>query len=370
MAIPTYWARSEGWQEGDAVYDHPTPLSSQGTLGRALSSLARLEDDDFSLVVVAAATAPEIAPQVRQRVEGIIADARPEVPTTLFDQRDLDALRRRLEEQGHGGLTGLLSLRGYGNIRNICLALAQMSEADAVLLIDDDEVFEDPSFVGKVRAALASGVKGLAGYYVGGDGAYLLVEPEAAWDRQWGKISAMNRAFHQVIGAPPRIKETPFVFGGNMTITAELFHDVPFDPHITRGEDIDYLINARFRGHRFYLDNELAITHLPDPHSHPAWRQLKQDAVRYAYQRDKLAGAGLDPALFDPYPGPFLTRDLRPRLMETCRLLAEEYRQEGDDPAVAHVQDLAVEMETLEFPDAYAEFLAFEEQWRELMTVL
>lgn len=39
MIIPTYWCRSSGkcWQEGDAVYDHPTPVDQEGTLERPLS---------------------------------------------------------------------------------------------------------------------------------------------------------------------------------------------------------------------------------------------------------------------------------------------------------------------------------------------
>jgi hypothetical protein len=32
MVIPSYWTRESkaGWQTGDAVYDHPTPLDSEG----------------------------------------------------------------------------------------------------------------------------------------------------------------------------------------------------------------------------------------------------------------------------------------------------------------------------------------------------
>ena len=41
MVIPTYWARerSVGLKEGDAIYDHPTPLDNEGTLLRALKSI-------------------------------------------------------------------------------------------------------------------------------------------------------------------------------------------------------------------------------------------------------------------------------------------------------------------------------------------
>jgi len=37
MVIPSYWARESGvgWKEGDAIYDHPSPLDSEGTLLRA-----------------------------------------------------------------------------------------------------------------------------------------------------------------------------------------------------------------------------------------------------------------------------------------------------------------------------------------------
>ena len=45
VVIPTYWSREkdEGWQEGDAVYDHPTPLDDEGTLRRTLESMKLLK---------------------------------------------------------------------------------------------------------------------------------------------------------------------------------------------------------------------------------------------------------------------------------------------------------------------------------------
>ncbi len=45
MVIPTYWTRPGdiGWQPGDAFFDHPTPINTEGTLGRTLKSLKILE---------------------------------------------------------------------------------------------------------------------------------------------------------------------------------------------------------------------------------------------------------------------------------------------------------------------------------------
>ena len=48
MAIPSYWARESavGWKEGDAIYDHPTPLDREGTLLGAIRSVNILKDKD------------------------------------------------------------------------------------------------------------------------------------------------------------------------------------------------------------------------------------------------------------------------------------------------------------------------------------
>jgi len=179
----------------------------------------------------------------------------------------------------------------------------------------------------------------------------------------------MNRAFRTIIdhGAPPHLRPTPFAFGGNMTITRELYDVVPFDPAITRGEDIDYLINARLAGHRFVLDNRLAVTHLPPPHSHPDWLQLRQDAVRFAYQRDKIRAASLAPTDLDPYPGPYLGAELSQKLQETCVLLADEYRAAGDWPSARETDRLGAEVANLCFPEAWQTYLAYQARWQQLM---
>ena len=56
-----------------------------------------------------------------------------------------------------------------------------------------------------------------------------------------GRWAEMNEAFDKIIGTEPRLKETPFAFGGNMVIHQNLFTAVPFDPKISRGEDMDFL---------------------------------------------------------------------------------------------------------------------------------
>jgi len=114
MVIPTYWGRAAGRQDGDSVYDHPTPLDQPGTLERTLVSLRTLLDHDFQLVVVIATTAAGLADQARRRVTEIISAASPPVPTFLFGQRTLARLGQRLGEEP----AATLSLDGYGGVRN------------------------------------------------------------------------------------------------------------------------------------------------------------------------------------------------------------------------------------------------------------
>jgi hypothetical protein len=128
--------------------------------------------------------------------------------------------------------------------------------------------------------------------------------------KYWDQYDRMNEAFGKIIGSDPRLKETPFVFGGNMVIHRNLFTVVPFDPHVTRGEDIDFLMNAKMFGFHFFLDNQLSIKHLPPSKAYPIWMQLREDIHRFIYERAKIehqtAIAGMTrvyPEDFDPYLG-------------------------------------------------------------------
>ena len=66
--------------------------------------------------------------------------------------------------------------------------------------------------------------------------------------KYWDQFDNMNKAFDQIIGTEPRLKETPFVFGGNMVIRRSRFSVFVCDPEVPRGEDIDFLMNAKMFG--------------------------------------------------------------------------------------------------------------------------
>ena len=346
MAIPSYWARQSGvgWKEGDAVYDHPTPLDREGTLATAIKSLAILRDKDFQLVIIAVPTSEDIAIQVEKRIADIIRSASSDMKDkiTLFGPSQLMQVQELLVRYGRRQHADLLQLWGYSNVRNLCMFVPHILGSDVAVLIDDDEVFEDPDFMSKAKEFAGRRIGGrtvsaVAGFYLQADGDYHVKREIRPWMKYWDQYERMNDAFDKIIGSQPRLKETPFVFGGNMVIHRDLFSKVPFDPEVPRGEDIDFLINAKMFGFLFFLDNQLSIKHLPPPKTHPVWMRLREDIYRFVYERAKIESqkkmrgmTKVHPEEFDPYPGCFLKRDLEQKIEKSCKLLSDEYLAQGD----------------------------------------
>ena len=173
MVIPSYWSRARkvGWKEGDAIYDHPTPLDSEGTLLRAIQSIENLEDKDFQLVIIAVATAEDIETQVEKKIANIIESSNPGVEVLLFGHSHLKQIHELLIREGEKEYNDLLQLRGYANIRNLCMFIPHILGSEAAVLIDDDEVFEDPKFMSKAKEFIGRSIGGrtvnaVAGYYL------------------------------------------------------------------------------------------------------------------------------------------------------------------------------------------------------------
>ncbi|MDO8735749.1 MAG: hypothetical protein Q7K29_01520 [Thermoleophilia bacterium] len=388
IVIPTYWRGPESEApmctlESDFLYDHATPLDHDGTLSRALASLSILNaEEGFAVAVVAAPTRIEIKQAVQLKVQSIVAQFDYDFPMMLIGPDELVFWRRRLAASGMSEYDQFFSLEGYSNIRNMCLLAAALTGADVAILFDDDQIYEDPDYLKKATEFIGQehenrSVSGIAGYYVNQDDSYLLPPAELEWQRKWGNREAMNEAFG-IIGQGPRLKPTPFVFGGNMVIHRSLFEKIPFDPTVPRGEDIDYLMNARFFGHEFLLDNELWIRHLPPPKCSPPWFQIRQDIIRFARERAKLATQHnnwvhrITSEDFDPYPGCFLRDDFHDRVMDTSLEMASEYMEAGmeQDAAECMVNIAISKAEAHLKGDPFGDFLTFQKSWEEFMRVL
>jgi len=173
MIIPSYWSRARkvGWKEGDAIYDHPTPLDGKGTLLRAVQSIEKLEDKDFQLVILAVATAEDIETQVEKKIANIIKSSNPGVEVLLFGHSHLKQIHELLISEGKKEYIDLLQLRGYSDIRNLCMFIPHILGSEAAVLIDDDEVFEDPGFMSKAKEFVGRSIGGIninavVGYYL------------------------------------------------------------------------------------------------------------------------------------------------------------------------------------------------------------
>jgi hypothetical protein len=192
----------------------------------------------------------------------------------------------------------------------------------------------------------------------------------------WDQITRMNEGFDRFIGSEPRLKKAPFVFGGNMIIHRNLFTKIPFDPNVPRGEDIDFLMNAKIFGFDFFLDNTLTIKHLPPPKTHPTWRQIREDIYRFIFERAKINNqkdiAGTTKVYaedFDPYPGCFLKDDLEEKIRRASEILSNEYLstndQEGSKEALNNIK--LAETDAPPEIDPFENLCQLQKRWQGLM---
>ena len=387
VVIPTYWSREkdEGWREGDAVYDHPTPIDDDGTLARTLESMKLLSMKDFKLVLLVCPTTPEVAEVAEKKVVEIVRSVNLKAETYIFTISDLDRIAEILYEVDTQRRTAsLLTMSGYANVRNMCLLCADILAADAAILIDDDEVFEKADFVERSVEFLGKRiygdvVYGMAGYYINKHDQYYDDVKAESWMTYWDRFGTKAKAFDEIIGCSPRIKRTPFAFGGAMILHRDLFQSVPFDPHITRGEDIDYLINSRMYGFSFFLDNTLSIKHLPVPKKHPQWKRIREDIYRFVYEKSKLSTqyktgnmVMVTPEDFDPYPGEFLRDDLDEKIFRSNMMLAADYMLKGDAEGCAEsLNNIAISRKDAKPGfDTFSRYRLNQKLWEQICSII
>jgi len=386
VLIPTYWSRAKKeWKEGDAVYDHPTPIDEDGTLARTLESMKILTEKDFKLVLLICPTTAEVADAAEKRVVEMVHEVNLPAETYIFTISDLEKVSEIMYEiDTERKIEPLLNMAGYANVRNMCLLCADILGADAAILIDDDEIFEITDWVERSIEFLGKRiygdvVYGMAGYYINKYDQYYDDVKMEHWMTYWDRFGFKAKAFDEIIGSPPRVKRTPFAFGGAMILHRDLFQSVPFDPQITRGEDIDYLINSRMYGFSFFLDNTLAIKHLPVPKKHPQWKRIREDIYRFVYEREKIASqyktgnmVMVTPEDFDPYPGEFLRDDLDEKIYRSNMMLATDYMMKGDNEgALESMNNIMIARKDAkpEF-DSFKRYRGNQKLWEQLTSIV
>jgi len=387
IVIPTYWCGDDyEWGIRDSIYDHPTKIGTEGQLGRCLESITgRLPVDDYDIMIITAAANPGIAGKAERKVEEIIRPFRSRIDICQFCSGDLAFLKKRLDSLNRN--PDVVSLDGYGHVRNCQLLGPNLLGSDLVIAIDDDEVVHDPALLEKIERAAGveiggTRVDGLSGFYVDGSGEDQLHEPEEA--RKAANVFLRKDALQNDAGAflknlPGEIVPTVVAYGGLMVFTKDLFTRVPHDPKIPRGEDIDYLINSSLYGYQWFFDKTLSIVHLPPgksergAHSSPSYSKLYQDVRRFLYTRAKVeeaAGvAGLKaPAAEDlgVYPGAFLHPELEKDSLEALCARRDVMEDAGLFP-----EPEAILSEAVEYAEAYrSSYFSFAEEWRDSCAAL
>ncbi|MCI8468146.1 MAG: glycosyltransferase [Eggerthellaceae bacterium] len=330
VIIPTFIAgrRHRSGSNAIATYDHVTPLNDPGELGRCLASLEKVRG--LGLVVVLVAAEAPFEAQAAEKVQAVV-DQHPSLNVLVIGAAELSLVRQRMEQLKIGKLSREVGLSGYGAVRNLGLVVANAFGFDAVVFLDDDEVVDDPDFLETAMYGLGKltkkGIPILAktGYYLNDRGSYLSKWEDAWYNRFWQQGRAFNEWISKAMKGP-RLSRSNHVCGGCLAVHKEAFRRLAFDPWITRGEDLDYMLDLRMYGSDIWFDNHWVLRHLP-PEPSSEGDRFRQDIFRWIYEYRKLeySRALIDlqqvkPKSLEPYPGPFLEPGLTRRIRITAFL--------------------------------------------------
>ena len=375
VIIPTFHTAptKRGASKPSNLYDHPTPLNEQGTLGRCLNSLQQVRGLGQVIILVAAEGGVE--DEAAKKVQNI-ANQFPQMHTLVVGRAEAEIVQQRLDQLGFGGQQEAIGLTGYSAIRNLGLVVAQVLGFDSVVFIDDDETIEDEAFLEKAMYGLGKlakkGIPILAksGFYFNDEGTYYSKSQNRWYNHFWQQGRAFNNWISKAMSGP-RLSRSNHVCGGCLALHRETYRRLSFDPWILRGEDLDYLLNLRMYGSDIWFDNQWSLMHRPPRDRHEGHR-FYRDIFRWVYEYYKIefSRAQIDllqikPSSLMPYPGPFLEPGITKRIKRTAflRSLArpdkKRYR-EGAKAAAGEATEYAQEhcMKYFEFQYTWGDIMA------------
>lgn len=373
FAIYSCW--TTGDDESWRIFDHPLPLTQHGTIGRTLQNFVE-RGIGQPVVLYPAPTHPDIENHVKKLA------APYDLNLHVFTGEDLNGIVKALKDNGFPDeFDDVWDIANYGRFRNWMLLYAAMKGYDNVIQVDDDELLEDPNYVQNCEKDIGTTVEGCE--LLGKTGCYLDEEGNKFYDGQiaeyknWPKDRMFNEGVKHALEATTRLTRCHVAFGGNTIINRKLFLNVPYDINITRGEDDDYVMNARHRGFEFFFDLELLVRHLPPGRSGLYWTRMRQDIKRFKYLREKVRLFGLDVDDLGVFYGYFLRDDLEynavsgsldaaMRYMDTERDEAVEFLKNAEIAIQITREEMAAKVERqLRFMDAWAEVVPkIEGMWR------
>ena len=388
IVFPMFWGREkrEVVRDGDYFYDHPTALDDEGTIPPLFESMKVIEDRAFDVIAIAGANHPSMAEAVERRASELLSKYAKQAGVRLhyFSYSHLQRLHEYLREIGKAELTETISLTGYSPLRNACLVAAHILNKDIAVSIDDDCLFIEPDYVGRIKSKMLSDFEGkpiraYCGPYITAKDAIYLDLPTAPHSVYWNVIEVMNEAFRKYIVESPGMMEVSFAIMGNIAVHRDFYTRVPLDPPLQRGEDMDWVMNSHILGERFILDKELVIKHDPPPRPYPTWRPLREDIYRFRYQQAKIANSrdgngyhAVRRERYMPYPGTFFQDDFITRITHACTILANDYMAKNEPENARESLNNIYHAYYLAKPkaDPFQSFIAFQKKWEEMMGII
>lgn len=388
LVFPMFWGRKKKkvYKKNDQFYDHPTALDDVGTIPPLFESLKILDDREFDVIAVAGGNAPSKAKAVEKAAAKLLRKhaIKAGIELHLFSYSHLDRLHNYLRQLGKDELLETISLVGYSPMRNACLVAAHILGKDIAISIDDDCVFVEPSYIGRIKEKIKSEFEGepILAYC----GPYLTEKDNIYLERGksphvvfWNVIDNMNEMFREYIIDSPGVMETPFAIMGNIAVHKDFFTRIPLDPPLRRGEDMDWVMNSHIMGKCFIMDKQLLIKHCPPPRPYPTWRPMREDIYRFRYQQAKIAssktGDGyhkLNRERYMPYPGVFFQDDFLDRVYRACTTLAIDYLAQGKPKDAKEALHNIYHAHYLAKPDIdpFQSYLSFQKKWVEMMAII
>lgn len=331
VVIPSYWDRTTrpGALGERGVYDYTTPIDKPlPELEVCLSSLERVSG--VLRVIVLVVAPKECREAARARVNSICR-AHADLNPLVIGAKEAAHVERAVARMAHHVTGETVALRGYGAIRNMGLAVAAVLGHDVVVFLDDDEVVQEADFLTKAVWGLGSltrqnlPVLAKSGFFIDALGSPY-AEPTGAWsEKYWSKAADFNCVMERAQMEAPRITRSNHLCGGCCALHAAAWSKVPFDPYITRGEDLDYLLDLRANGLDVWFDNEWSVRTQSAGEQAPASALFMRDMYRWLYEQRKLDVMNarrdlrtITPESLMPYPAQWLSPQVRKRAFHTA----------------------------------------------------
>jgi hypothetical protein len=368
MVIPTYWSVRSAAQRN--VFDHPTDLDGPETLSRTLDNLDGLEYPD-RVVLFPTPMDPVVEAMVKKIAAGRRIDIR------VFGQKELDLMHSILAAEGFPKeCLDTIAPDSYGGIRNLGLLYADLCGFENIVMIDDDELIDENYH----SMALAHMGEAQCGHKVlGKTGCVLDAKGNKYYEGQvnaefenWPKDSLFNENVKKALGAPKKLSACEIAFGGNMVLNREMYLRVPFDPYGSRGEDDDYVLNARHCGLPFFFDQDLLLLHLPPERKDGFWKRQRQDIIRFKYAREKARVYGFDSHSLGVFFEYFTQADLEYKAVSSSICAARRFL-DTDRAESMEFMNNAIVAERLSSKDLLSRaeaFMSFMDAWEEVMPKL